>query len=477
MQVDRFDVRTSSRRVLRRCLRKWGFQSSMRMGLERIGAETNINFWFGSAIHFAMEDYFGWNHFGDPRRAFKAYYEAFKPEDRPEGADIHYDLGLAMLNYFLEWYPKHNNDMQFQTLWFDDNNQPVAPNSPGGHPAVEQEFLFDMGYKVIVDATTGDLIKEWLPLEDKLYSMQDFNYEIDTPIPAEKIQTGEGATHYYYNKVDSYIGPDHIKHVTFKTIEVKIVPVCYHGTMDRLCIDRWGRWWILDYKTAKGADTRKLDTDDQITSYLWAAEQKYNHPFYGFIYLQLTKDVAKLPKRLKDGSLSVDKKQKTTYALYKAEVLADYGSVQKSPGKIIEMLNHLADLEEPEGDRFIRWDFVQRNDAQKVNMYENIKAEIKTMLDVDKRLYPSPTRDCGWDCPFREICIAMDRGEDVREMINMSFQRRSDTLEHNEDAWRDKIKWPETPLEAASLDDKDLRPENIFNLELPPEYYSHDYDE
>ena len=83
MQASKLCVRTSGCRVFRRCLRKWGFESSMKKNLTGKGAETNIHFWFGTAIHFAMEDYFGHNRFGDPREALKAYY--LSEEDRPMG--------------------------------------------------------------------------------------------------------------------------------------------------------------------------------------------------------------------------------------------------------------------------------------------------------------------------------------------------------------------------------------------------------
>lgn len=479
MDIEQYDIRTSSRRVFRRCFRKWGFTSSMRDNLQRIGAEQNINFWFGSGIHFPMEDYFGWNKFGDPRRAFKAYYNAFKPEDRPEGADLHYELGLAMLTYFLEWYPKHNADMQFETLWFTDENMPVPAWAEGAHPAVEEDFTLDLGLKVLVNAVTGKIIKEWEPTIDKLFTDECFVNKDSNPLTPEEISPNDTNTIYQLYQAETMPNMFEQDVTTYTTIQVKIIPICYHGTMDRIVVDRYGRWWILDYKTAKGADTKKLETDDQISAYMWAAEQKYQHTIYGFIYLQLTKDVAKPPKRLKDGSLSVDKKQKTTYFLFKEEVLKDYGSVQKAPNKLIEMLNHLADMETAEGDRFIRWDFVQRNDAQKIATYNNIMAEARMMIDMHLFLFPNPTRDCGWDCPFREMCIAMDQGReaDVKSMLETEFQVRDDKIEHNKDAWRDKIVWPTTPLEAAAIDDVDLKPANIFNIELPEEYYSNNYEE
>lgn len=445
----RYNIRTSGRRVFRRCLRKWGFQSSMRRNLTRTGAEQNINFWFGSAIHFPMEDFFGFNRFGDPRRAFQAYYDAFDPVDRPTGSEIYYDLGLAMLSYFLEWYPKHNQAMGFETVWLTENNMLAAPFTPGARPAVEESFTLDLGLKVIVDIRTGKIIREYNE-GDVAFNSLHLELHVDP----------EGKEHHFY--IDG----------AGCSIEVAIVPICYHGTFDRIVVDKYGRWWILDYKTAKGADTNKLDTDDQISAYMWAAEQWYQHKIHGFVYLQLTKDVAKPPRRLKNGALSTDKKQKTTYQLYREEVLKDYGAVNKAPGAIIEMLNHLAEQDTPEGDRFIRWDFITRSDAQKISTYNHIMAEARMMIDPDLYLFPNPTRDCIWDCPFRDICIAMDDGRinDAETMISQEYEERADHNESNHDDWQERIKWPDTPLPEFDINDASLRPTNIFNIELPEEY-------
>jgi len=453
----KFNIRTSGRRTFRRCLRKWGFQSSMRSNLERRGSETNIHFWFGSAIHFAMEDYFGYNRFGDPRRAYRAYYGAFK--ERPEAADSYYDLGLAMLTYFLEWYPKHNNDLEFETLWLDKDNQQTIAHSEGARPAIEESFTLDLGLKVIVNARTGKLIEK-LTIDSERRLIRP-----KAPLPNEfNVLASAGLLE---EEPIRYMHDDENSEI----IDVVIVPICYHGTMDRIVIDKYGRWWILDYKTAKGADTNKLDTDDQISSYCWGAEQWYQHKIHGFVYLQLTKDVAKPPRRLKSGDLSVEKKQKTTYQLFRAEVLKDYGEVKKAPSKIIEMLNHLATLDTPEGDRFIRWDLVTRNDAQKIATYHHIMGEVEQMINPNLYLYPNPTRDCMWDCDFRSTCIEMDSGN-IDEAINalmLDYQERSDSNESNHDDWKKDIVWPDSPLEAAKLDDAELRPD-LFNIILPPEY-------
>lgn len=437
-RLERLTVRTSERRVFRRCLRKWGFQSSKRRNLQRKGTEQNIKFWFGAGIHFAMEDYFGYNRFGDPVKAFQAYYAAFPAYDRPEGADEHYYLGLGMLEYFREWYPKHNQVYGFETVWLMPDGTEVEPGTPGARPLVEESFLLDLGLKCWIRDDTEEIV------------------------PDRMVQfAGDSA----------YI----VEPGVLDPIPVRQIPIMYHGTLDRVVRDRLGRWWIMDYKTAKSADTNKLDTDDQISAYMWAAEQWFEHPIYGFMYVQLTKDVAKPPKRLVNGGISVDKKQKTTYNLVRQEIIKLYGDVRRAPANVIEYLNWLAEQETPEGDRFIRWDAVTRTREQKISTYYHILAETKMMIDPDLYLFPNPTRDCIWDCPFREACIMIDKGqhEQAERWLQLEFEQRPKEEEGNVQEWRERIPWPDQQNSEATrtmLDQIELSASQTLNIILPDKY-------
>lgn len=448
-QISKFTVRTSGRRVFRRCLRKWGFQSSMKMNLQRKGTEQNINFWFGSGIHFAMEDYFGYNRFGDPIKAFQAYYAAFPEADRPAAAGEHYYLGLGMLDYFKEWYKRHNQDLMFQTVWLDENNQECAPGTAGARPLVEESFILGLDLKTWVRRDTEQIVNT---KNKQLFFDEEEN------------------CHYYLDAGEEF-------NVTWEQPRVYVneVPVYYHGTLDRVVRDKHGRWWIMDWKTAKGADTNKLDTDDQISAYMWAAEQWFGHPIHGFVYVQLTKDVAQPPKRLVNGTLSVDKKQKTTYALLKAELIKDYGEVRKAPSTMITFLNHLAAAEAPEGDRFIRWDLVTRTQEQKVSTYNHIIAEVSMMIQPDLYLFPNPTRDCIWDCPFRDACLMMDRGQEkeAKEWLDLEFEQRPRGEDGNLDPWRENIPWPDKDQGKAIgtlVEQMELDASAQLNLILPDKY-------
>lgn len=427
----RFTIRTSDRRVFRRCLRKWSFQSSLKGNWKRMGTEQNINFWFGSAIHFAMEDYHGENKFGDPRRAFWAYYQSFPKDEIPAAADAMYELGIAMLSYYLTWYARHNDVTGFQTAWVnpEDNSLHAIKTDPSWIPSVEQSFMLPLDFYALIVESTDTIIEIFGP-GDVL------PFEVDS-------------THLYNGKV------------------CRIVPLCYHGTMDRIVIDKYGRFWILDYKTAKGADTNKLDTDDQISAYLWAFEKWFGIKPYGFVYLQLTKDAVQEPKRLQNGSLSVDKRQKTTYSLVKQEIINDYGSVNAAPSKVIDFLNHMASIETPEGDKFIRWDFVKRTPEEIQSTEEQIYAELNQMLNPNLQHYPSPTRDCIWDCPVRDWCLALNRKDQATiDQFMKEFEKRPRDEDGNIEPWRENIPWPEK-INPATCQPYGLIPlEDILSLDM-----------
>lgn len=441
--ISHFTIRTSDRRTFRRCLRKWDFQSSLRGNWQHIGTEQNINFWFGSAIHFAMEDYHGENKFGDPRKAFWAYYQAFPTSELPMGAEAHYELGMAMLSYYLTWYKRHNDVSGFETALVDpDTHTLYDPHKIKKADymcyAVEQSFILPLSTYVAVD-TNGNIRKAFFNVQD----------------------------------------PSCIS-FTYNGVECDIVPICYHGTMDRIVCDKYGRYWILDYKTAKGADTNKLDTDDQISAYLWAFEKWFGIKPYGFIYLQLTKEAVQEPKRLKNGELSVDKKQKTTYSLLKQEIINDYGTVNAAPDKLIQFLNHMASIESPEGDRFIRWDFVKRTPEQIRSTEEHIMGELRHMLWDDLYCYPNPTRDCIWDCPCRDLCLALDRKDEpaVNEFMQ-NFEQRPRNEDGNLDPWRENIPWPEKlAAEGKTVPELDeiLALEECMKIELESRASQEDTD-
>lgn len=216
--------------------------------------------------------------------------------------------------------------------------------------------------------------------------------------------------------------------------------VVYSITLDRLIVDDHGRIVVEDYKTAQRMyEPGRLELDPQLSSYLWGAGLLYGDRVEGACWLQFLKAVPHQPEVLSNGELSQNKNQYTTYSIYKAALMEYYAEV---PEKYIPFLNHLASMETPESDRFIRREVIYRNETFKVNEERKIFEEIRDMTDPDLKLYPNPTRDCTWDCQYKDVCIAMDDGSDWEFMIESGFEKWEGEG-YKSTAWRSRLKYPD----------------------------------
>lgn len=117
-------IRTSDRQLFKRCRRKWSLQSGLRMNLDTLDRPSY--FWLGSGGHFALEDYHGYNVYGHPVEAFRAYVRAQKlwaaksKQRLPSDLDELVSLGEGILDNYLLWL---RNREPLQTLWVDGEPQ------------------------------------------------------------------------------------------------------------------------------------------------------------------------------------------------------------------------------------------------------------------------------------------------------------------------------------------------------------------
>lgn len=96
-----FVLRTSDRLLFRRCRRLWGWMSHLRQG--RVLRESADYLWFGTGIHYALEDFHGLNLYGNPALAFLAYVEAgARAKILPATWQEHQEMGLALMAYYAE---------------------------------------------------------------------------------------------------------------------------------------------------------------------------------------------------------------------------------------------------------------------------------------------------------------------------------------------------------------------------------------
>jgi RecB family exonuclease len=188
--------------------------------------------------------------------------------------------------------------------------------------------------------------------------------------------------------------------------------ITYTGTIDLVVKDSYGRVYFYDHKTTSNVESyeKRASMDRQISRYWWALQQ-LGYNVDGFIYNIVLKDYPLPPTVLKNGSLSQNKSQKTTYELYLSEIQQR----GLDPNDYREILDHLKVV----GNRFFKRLSVTRTQSE-------IDNAIQEMLDVTydmdgARVYRNITKDCSWDCPFQSICQSSMDGSDVTYLTEQLF--------------------------------------------------------
>lgn len=159
------------------------------------------------------------------------------------------------------------------------------------------------------------------------------------------------------------------------TLEYEILPgVFVTGTIDRLVYDKtWDRYIVEDYKTVATLDKgQQFQVDTQLLTYALLAR--------------------------KNG----------------------YPTLSAARHTMLRRVKRTARAKPP----FYGRAELEFNDDQLAAHERALRATVQDMMDVrgwtgignpDDPLfvYPSPTKDCSWDCPFLGICAAHDDGSDI----------------------------------------------------------------
>jgi len=216
--------------------------------------------------------------------------------------------------------------------------------------------------------------------------------------------------------------------------------VAYQFTLDRL-VEIDGEYWILDWKFYKSFSQSDLDYDQQLSAYIWAAQCVYDDkPIAGGILHEFRKALPNPPRILANGTISTADSQGTTHRLYRDSLIQLYGSVDRAPAANVKCLNTLALRESEDRDDFIRRTRTRRNKAQIEAEGTKILMEATDMCDPNLPLYPNPTRDCSWDCSFRDICIMVDRDDDWEYALLDTTVTRDDDQAEAVKSWRQLLK-------------------------------------
>jgi len=360
-------IRTSDRISFKSCRRRWAWGSSLRGNLTQKATVDPL--WYGTGIHYALEDFHGHNFYGHPTKSFKAYAEAcYRLRSTIPLPPMYHELlelGEGMMNYYADQWLSERP--QLHTLWIDNQ------------PQVEVRAL------------------------------------IEVPFNPREIYPDSPFTKVYYSV-----------------------------TIDRVIEDEDdGGLYLLDYKTAKQMQTQHFAIDPQISAYYWAAGHIYpGRRIKGFIYQQHRKDVPQPPRFLANGTLSTDTRQLTTHAAYRRAIVNVYGaSSDRWPRQNLDTLNALAAEETQSYDRYIRRDYVERNDHVLESEGVKILLELEDMLNPHLPLYPNPGRSCAFYCNFYHACVSLDDGSDWQYELELLTKTKSPQSE--QDKWRKLLVLPQ----------------------------------
>lgn len=230
----------------------------------------------------------------------------------------------------------------------------------------------------------------------------------------------------------------------------------FTGTID-LVYEEDGKIKFADHKCVASLDMyeEKSKMDRQISRYWWALKmissgvgrikQKATKPgekdmwvtwhelegkeIDGFTYNLIAKDFPREPKVLKNGSLSQDKSQKTTYSKY-LEKIQELG---KSESDYMEMLNHLATKQDP----FLRRVNVVRTENELESSIWEFLYTTNDIHDVAMTImhFPEKTEEvtyrnigehCSYMCQFKAICQTAIEGGSVETVKNLAYKRNEE---------------------------------------------------
>ena len=131
-------IRTSDRGQFKSCRRRWALQSHMRRNLEPKQAASPL--WFGTGIHYALEEYFNPHSELPTKRSseiFRLYVLATQMQGRqqlPDTWEEEQEMGVAMLDYF-------------EDCWLQTRN-PLKTFVFNGVPQLEINFQIDIPFDV-----------------------------------------------------------------------------------------------------------------------------------------------------------------------------------------------------------------------------------------------------------------------------------------------------------------------------------------
>ena len=402
-KYDIIPIHASDIASFKRCRRYWDWSSPTRTNLRRQVRfyGINVNLWFGSGIHFALERYYNPVLRRDPVESFLTWFKM-----QWEGGEISEDLLEYSYDINPEFVKAITDGVGIESsTWRIEGLRDLLP-SPD-----EEEFMAfkDLGVGMMT------FYKEYAAREDD-FEVVAAESTFSIPLGFERVDVREESPHYG-----------------------ELLEVHARGKRDAIVFwperkDVRKQYGIFDHKTAAKVDEdyfESLENDPQFSTYIWASvteaeihDLPWKH-IESVVCNALRKVYPKPPTITTRGFPSLDRSKESTTAQMFSDCVRDIGLVDwfhddlKAQGYYEYLL--------AEGDKvFIQRDFAHRNAYEIAATGEEIKMVAMDMLD-DPRIYKSPSR-LGYctKCQFRAPCLAKDDGSDWKGMLADGYELNRD---------------------------------------------------
>lgn len=415
-KYDIIPIHNSDRAAFRRCRRYWDWSSPSRTNLT-VRADIHgvaMPLFFGTGIHYALEQYYQPGLRRDPVEAFKTWF------------DIQWRGGTVTEEWLDKVYDLKPKPLGEQVPMAKD------PEGQWNDAGLAVELYQIRGLEDILPDPDHN---EWWELFELGVGMMEYyktyaeNNDDFTIICSE---------HQFSVPIWDYENNCILKSVDLREESPnygKPLEVHARGRMDGVGIRPNGKLVLLENKTATkwGEDElRKLEADEQTTHYLYSAEIEANYydlphkgePLEEVIYNVLRKAYPKPPTQLTNGMFSVDRQnESTTY-----EILTDWIS-KNIPGVALseKQQGYIEYLKESGDENFIVRKFVRRNRHQLKNAGHRLYLETLDMLSPTLRIYPNISNDYSClNCAFRPPCMAKEDGSDHEQLIEDNYTINKD---------------------------------------------------
>lgn len=393
-KYDIIPVHASDMASFQRCRRYWDWSSPTRTNLRRrVELQgINVNLWFGSGIHYALEHYYHPLLKRDPVETFQTWF-------------------------FLQWNGGFIAEADSDML--DQVYDPYPDEVDGGWTV---RGLYDLLPQADEDEYAAFLeLGRGMMGFYKTYAEKNDDFEVvatessfSVPLGFESIDRREESPNYG-----------------------KMVEVHLRGKRDAIIYyperkDPRYQYEIMDHKTAAKVDEDyflKLENDPQCTTYVVASIYEATEGGYpwteirGVLYNTLRKAYPRSPTILKSGFPSMNRQEESTTADMFTDCVKELGLIDwfHDSDKAQAYYEYLI----AQGDKvFVQRETAPRNPHTVKIAFAELQMIAQEMVDEKVHIYkhPSGMSYCT-RCQFRVPCLAMDDGSDWQEMLIQGYEQ------------------------------------------------------